>query len=400
MVTCNVGRMTSRQTKPSSLHAIAFNDTPTTTCLRDSLQLLYDTTSPNKLYRREFFLQSGLEFPKGLLYEDIPVVIPLYCRAKRVSVVPRIGYLWRKREGSNLSITQRNSDEKNLTDRLEVPGMVRDFFEKTEQPEAVRHAWQVKTLVIDTKNFIDEMPAMSDEKAEMFFDHLGAYVRDVTDRSALDEIPVITQEKIACVLDRDLDRLRAVIDYQKDGYYTTPVDEREGRLLARWPQESPIHSASCAITNEIIDGHMTARLSSSATRDGDMDLIGAISWTRVNMAQGEQTYKAYIRNSLTGEQVAIKAVPNELSWIDRTMGTISDSITHETRHYETSGYGFKLTIDEDAISSISGDESGIWGVFVIYENRFGSKAVSLGNPIGLAVDTMETRQSSRGAAWS
>lgn len=77
------------------------------------------------------------------------------------------------------------------------------------------------------------MPAMSDERAEMFFDHLGAYVRDVTDRSALDEIPVITQEKIACVLDRDLDRLRAVIDYQKDGYYTTPVDEREGWLLAR-----------------------------------------------------------------------------------------------------------------------------------------------------------------------
>ena len=385
VVSCHVGRMSSQQTKPSGLHAKAFDNTPTTTCLSESLQLLYDTTSWNKLYRREFFLQSGLEFPKGLLYEDIPVIIPLYCLAKKVSLVPRIGYLWRIREGSNLSITQRNSEEKNLTDRLEVLGMVRDFFDKTNQPEAVRHAWQVKTLVIDIITFVNEMPAMSDDEAELFFDLLGSYVRDAIDRSALDEIPVINREKIVCVLNHDLDGLRAVIDYQQGGYYTTPVDEREGRLVATWPQESPCHSAPRDVTREIIEGYRRVSLSSTAARAGSMDLIGAISWTRVNMAQGEQTYRAYIRNSLTGEQVAIKAVPNELGWIDRTMGTISDSIAHESRHYETGGYGFKLTIDEDVISAISGEESGIWSVFVVYENRFGSKVVSLGNPIGLAL---------------
>ena len=384
VVSCNVARMTSQKTSPSTLHANAFDGTPTTTCLSESLQLLYDTTSWNKIYRREFFLQSGLEFPKGLLYEDIPVMIPLYCLAQRVSLVPRTGYLWRIREGSNLSITQRNSDTKNLTDRLEVLGMVRDFFEKTNQSEAIRHAWQVKTLLIDVIVFVNEMPAMSDEEQGLFFDLLGAYVRDHIEQSAIEEIPIINQEKIACVLNRDIDRLRAVVDYQKDGYYSAFVDECDGRLLATWPEEAPCQPLSRDVTDEIIKGYGKICISSSATRIGGLDLIGAFRWHRVNMAQGEQTYSAYIRNSLTGKQVEIPAEPYELGWIDRSMGTKRNPFTNETKHYETAGYGFKLTINEDVVSSVKGDEAGIWNVFVRYENRFGSGEISLRGPIGVA----------------
>lgn len=384
VVSCNVGRMNSQKAWPSPLHAKAYDGTPTTTCLSDSLQLLYDTTSWNKLYRREFFLQSGLEFPKGLLYEDIPVIIPLYCLARRVSLVPRIGYLWRIREGSNLSITQRNSETKNLADRLTVLGMVKDFFEKTNQSDAIRHAWQVKTLTIDLIAFINEMPAMSKEEAETFFDLLGAYVRDSIDQSAFEEIPVINREKISCLINRDLDGISAAIDYQKNGYYAVPVEEQEGRLLAVWPQESPCKSYPRDITSEIVPGYRKVCISSTASRAGSMDLIGAISWHRVNMAKGEQTYSAYLRNNLTGTCVEIKAEPHELGWIDRSMGTKRDPLTNETRHYESLGYGFKLIIDEETVAAVESEKSGIWSVFVRYENRFGSGEIALLNPIGLA----------------
>ena len=52
----------------------------------------------NKLYRREFFMQSGLKYPKGLWYEDIPVTVPLFASAEKVSYVDEvfIHYLQRK----------------------------------------------------------------------------------------------------------------------------------------------------------------------------------------------------------------------------------------------------------------------------------------------------------------
>jgi len=41
----------------------------------------------NKLYRRTLFIESGLKYPLGLWYEDIPVSVPFFTMAKRISVV-------------------------------------------------------------------------------------------------------------------------------------------------------------------------------------------------------------------------------------------------------------------------------------------------------------------------
>lgn len=51
-------------------------------------------TSPlfawNKLYRREFLLKSGLKYSVGKWYEDIPVTVPLFALANRVTYVPEV----------------------------------------------------------------------------------------------------------------------------------------------------------------------------------------------------------------------------------------------------------------------------------------------------------------------
>lgn len=52
----------------------------------------------NKLYKKDFFINSGLKYPKGLWYEDIPVTVPLFALANKVSYVNEvfIHYLQRK----------------------------------------------------------------------------------------------------------------------------------------------------------------------------------------------------------------------------------------------------------------------------------------------------------------
>ena len=44
----------------------------------------------NKLYRRDFFLNSGLEYSVGKWYEDIPVTVPLFALASKVAYVPEV----------------------------------------------------------------------------------------------------------------------------------------------------------------------------------------------------------------------------------------------------------------------------------------------------------------------
>lgn len=44
----------------------------------------------NKLYRRDFFENSGLQYSVGKWYEDIPVTVPLFALAERISYVPEV----------------------------------------------------------------------------------------------------------------------------------------------------------------------------------------------------------------------------------------------------------------------------------------------------------------------
>ncbi len=70
-----------------------FKDEPLKNCL-----FLSPLFAWNKLYRKEFFIASGLTYPKGLWYEDIPVTVPLFAMAEKVSYVNEvfIHYLQRK----------------------------------------------------------------------------------------------------------------------------------------------------------------------------------------------------------------------------------------------------------------------------------------------------------------
>lgn len=78
---------------------------------------------------RSFWNAHHFAFPEHILYEDIPVTIPMHCVANNVSVMRSVGYLWRVRDGASKSITQNTSSMDNLKDRLAVMKMVDRFFD-------------------------------------------------------------------------------------------------------------------------------------------------------------------------------------------------------------------------------------------------------------------------------
>ena len=98
--------------------------------LSDNTDLIYDTTSWNKLILKEFWDRNHFEFPERILYEDIPVTIPMHYLANNVTMVQDVCYRWRIRDGANKSITQRADDFTNMRDRITVLRMVDKFFEE------------------------------------------------------------------------------------------------------------------------------------------------------------------------------------------------------------------------------------------------------------------------------
>jgi len=54
----------------------------------------------NKLYRRSLFIESGLKYPVGLWYEDIPVTVPFFTLAKKISYVHETLIYYRQRSTS------------------------------------------------------------------------------------------------------------------------------------------------------------------------------------------------------------------------------------------------------------------------------------------------------------
>ena len=114
----NVRRLTSHGTQRSAFQSKVFERTRLRTHITRYPPLLADRTAWNKLFRRSFWDQQRLSFPVGVLYEDIPVTIPAHYLAKSVDAVEQTVYLWRMREGADLSITQRRAGTKPLRDRV------------------------------------------------------------------------------------------------------------------------------------------------------------------------------------------------------------------------------------------------------------------------------------------
>ncbi len=89
--------------------------------VRERPELLYDTLSTNKLYRREFLDREGLRFVERLHYEDLLFSTQAYLAARKIAIIPHRVYNWMITENAEmLSITNQRAELRNFSDRLEI----------------------------------------------------------------------------------------------------------------------------------------------------------------------------------------------------------------------------------------------------------------------------------------
>jgi CDP-glycerol glycerophosphotransferase len=222
----NVRRLTPVGTSKAGFLAAAADRTRLRTHITRFPPLLRDRTAWNKLFRRSFWDRHGFRFPVGVFYEDIPVTLPAHYLARTVDVIDQTVYLWRMREGDDLSITQRRTETKAVRDRVAAVDHVSRFLAEQGLPIS-KVLYDRSVLAADLRYFLDVLPIAGDEFRRLFLDLANEFI-DRTHEWALDQPTAIERLKWQLVRRRALPELLEVLRFADEDLSERPP-VRSGR---------------------------------------------------------------------------------------------------------------------------------------------------------------------------
>lgn len=226
----NVWRFNSKSTWDSEIHRLAFSSNKEVTHITKNLELIYDTISCNKLIKFDFWKKHDFKFPEGILYEDIPVTIPMYFLANNVSIVHETCYLWRVREGLSKSITQTTNDSKNLHDRLYVMSLVDKFFKENISDDKLILAKNVKWLKIDLMIFVNKLKSASIDESKEIIEVLCDYINNNINLENLKHLNEIDQLKYKYLLNNEYSKLINLLNFEHEDLSDSEVFLKDGSL--------------------------------------------------------------------------------------------------------------------------------------------------------------------------
>ena len=227
----NVWRFKSAGALMSNIHQVAFNGLEEVTHITKSPELFYDTTAWNKLIKKSFWDKHGFRFPEGILYEDIPVTIPMHFLANNVSLVHENCYLWRIREGLSKSITQTTAETTNLRDRLFVMGEVDKFYKENVDDENLHHVKNMKWLKNDLMIFINKLRSVDEHESHELMKGMQEYVRQNINPDDFTHLNEFDRLKYKYLMDDDFDSLVGVLNFQYEKLKVTKVYQKNSHVM-------------------------------------------------------------------------------------------------------------------------------------------------------------------------
>lgn len=204
----------------------------------DRLDLIADTVSVNKIYRRSWLLERGIDFPEGILYEDQLFTLKAFAEARRICVIPETVYFWYvERLGSDLSITQRRHEVRNVRSRVEVNRQIDDYLAARGLHELARTKTR-KFLSHDLYLYLSTLLELDDDDAQAVAAELAPYVATLDLGEASCQRPAL---RVATyhLLAGDLDGVRRAMRFIRwssvvDAPVVTRVDSDRGSRSVLW----------------------------------------------------------------------------------------------------------------------------------------------------------------------
>jgi CDP-glycerol glycerophosphotransferase len=195
--------------------------------------LLYDTLSTNKCYRRDFLEREKLQFVDRLHYEDLLFSAQAYAAADAIALVPHRVYNWFVVPGGEtLSITHRRAELRNFADRLEIHRRIDVAFRSHGEAELARLK-HVKFINHDLLLYLRELRSRDAQYRQAFFELARAYLAEL-EAAVFEECNPMMAIAAFLLLHGDVEAAIGAVDFapKRTGrpiLSTEPV-ERDGRI--------------------------------------------------------------------------------------------------------------------------------------------------------------------------
>ncbi len=384
LTVCNVARYKDKKIQESFLHLHAFHG------LREAVshvtkhpELIYDSTSWNKLILRSFFIKSGITFPEGFTYEDMLPNFAMHFCCTGVSIVRDTGYLWRVRTGSNRQITQVNN-KKTLADKMEMMAATLTYARTHAAGPGIMEALETKLLTYDFDSWLDQLRLVPEDEAEEYVALIRGFVDQYIDKEYIGKVPIFKQQVYHDILQSDMIHLLKVINYKNSNYSRAPVvDKNDGQEILLPDDIFTIKNRNAV--HEFGNYILPISVIDSAALTGNVvSLAGLLYINRVNVPfQDEGYFKAVLLNENTGSVFPLPVTPVERKDVTTAKGNILNYDDYNYYRYDYDGAGFKIDVDFNEIAKRS-EMQGINYIVISYDFKYNSGNWLLKGITGLA----------------
>ena len=192
--------------------------------------LVYDTLSTNKCYRRQFLVDSGLDFPVGIHYEDLLFSAQAYTAARRITLIPNRVYDWNVVEKTDAkSISNRRAEIANFAHRMEMHRRV-DRLLADQGLTELKFRKDVKFLKHDLVLHLRDLPFRDAVYRQEFAALARPYLTSI-DPAAYDEVEPVHAVCAYLLRMSDWDNLLPAVDTLTNrDKVSAPLAERDGRV--------------------------------------------------------------------------------------------------------------------------------------------------------------------------
>ena len=378
IVVGNVSRFDStRKFFLSGLHKKIFSDEIVGTNILKYPNLLFDTTSWNKLFKTSFLHKNNITFPEGILYEDIPFNMEAHLKSSNTNIINDYVYRWQLRNDGDKSITQSRHNQKNMLDRITAMKMFNDIIEELEvSNKEFMEKKELKELEIDLKLFLDQLAETDDSYFNLFSSSVTNYIKNMKTEVFQKKLATINKIKYRLVMEKRKDDLELFNSHTKE-YWQLKNELRDGNLVKKIDNsifETFLDASYFDVTSDITP---VTKIKKVTWQDDFLEIDG-VAFLKYLDTNNKVIYKAYIDSKLENKRISL---PVEL-YKDQNNTQIygggkQENLVKRTYDYDYSGYHIKIDFSNKEIQNLLKEECTI---SLSIKNGDFSQEVFIGKP--------------------
>lgn len=349
LIVGDVVRFNTRRQFKSNLHRRAFINPADNTHILNNPDLVFDTTSWNKLYKFNWWKKNNFRFPENILYEDIPVTIPAHFKANRVSILNDVVYQWRIRDGVSKSITQNRTEYKNFSDRLKIIRMVDEFYNNNVTDAQALFMKDYKWLDVDLKLYINQFLKADEEYVEAAMLEIRDYIKNIPSQ-VFQALRAIDRMKYYLIQKGDKENLMDLLRYARRGYKALKVRSVGDRYFGSYPLPY-IPKEMFDMTDEFNRYPVTQKIQKMSWEGNILKIQGYIYDKYLNVTKkDDQKLTAYLVNIDNSKEIKINISPCIKNNIRRIYKVDREKKCFTKYNYKWAGYEIELDFSDFDLS--------------------------------------------------